>query len=147
MVAMAAVAAVMRWRLLLVLSAAGLGALGVPQPPNILLLLMDDVSAGRAPGERCACGGGWGRLWVEEARGKWIVGSGCEESCGGVAVGAVGRCRGSAWLCWLQPHRVVKLKRGSHVRAGRNPFLHCSLSCSSSSGRMEGKPRPAAALA
>lgn len=52
MVAMAAVAAVMRWRLLLALSAAGLGALGVPQPPNILLLLMDDVSAGWAPGER-----------------------------------------------------------------------------------------------
>lgn len=52
MVAMAAVAAVMRWRLLLALSAAGLGALGVPQPPNILLLLMDDVSAGWAPDSR-----------------------------------------------------------------------------------------------
>ncbi|ELK00504.1 N-acetylgalactosamine-6-sulfatase [Pteropus alecto] len=46
MVAMEAVAAVMRWRLLLVLSAAGLGALGVPQPPNILLLLMDDMGWG-----------------------------------------------------------------------------------------------------
>lgn len=76
MVAMAAVAAVMRWRLLLALSAAGLGALGVPQPPNILLLLMDDVSAGWAPGERCARGSGWGRLWVEEAHGKWLMGGG-----------------------------------------------------------------------
>lgn len=68
-VAMAPVAAAMRWWLLLVLSAVGLGAKGVPQAPNILLLLMDDVSAGRAPGERCARGGGWGKpagvgLWV-----------------------------------------------------------------------------------
>lgn len=74
MVAMAAVAAVIRWQLLLALSAAGLGVLGVPQPPNILLLLMDDVSAGWAPGKRCACSGGWRRLWVEEARAKWIWG-------------------------------------------------------------------------
>ncbi|XP_030884817.1 N-acetylgalactosamine-6-sulfatase [Leptonychotes weddellii] len=40
---MAPVAAVTRWRLLLVLSAAGLGAVGAPKPPNILLLLMDDA--------------------------------------------------------------------------------------------------------
>ncbi|KAF6288097.1 galactosamine (N-acetyl)-6-sulfatase [Rhinolophus ferrumequinum] len=39
---MAPADAAMRWRLLLVLSAVGLGATGVPQPPNILLLLMDD---------------------------------------------------------------------------------------------------------
>ncbi|TEA40448.1 hypothetical protein DBR06_SOUSAS30610031 [Sousa chinensis] len=43
---MAAVAAATRWRLLLVLSAAGLGATGAPQPPNILLLLMDDMGWG-----------------------------------------------------------------------------------------------------
>lgn len=64
-VAMAAVAAaIRRWwllLLLLVLSAAELGASGTPQPPNILLLLMDDVSTGRAPGERCAWGHGLGR--------------------------------------------------------------------------------------
>lgn len=59
-VAMAAVAAAMRWRLLQVISVAVLGASGTPQPPNILLLLMDDVSAGWAPGERCARGGGGG---------------------------------------------------------------------------------------
>ena len=49
---MAAVAAATRWHLLLVLSAAGLGVTGAPQPPNILLLLMDGVSAGAggAPG-------------------------------------------------------------------------------------------------
>ncbi|XP_029094526.1 N-acetylgalactosamine-6-sulfatase isoform X16 [Monodon monoceros] len=45
-VAMAAVAAATRWRLLLVLSAAGLGVTGAPQPPNILLLLMDDMGWG-----------------------------------------------------------------------------------------------------
>lgn len=45
---MAAVTAVTRWRLLLVLSTAALGAAGAPQPPNILLLLMDDVSVGWA---------------------------------------------------------------------------------------------------
>uniref|UniRef100_A0A9L0J1L2 N-acetylgalactosamine-6-sulfatase n=1 Tax=Equus asinus TaxID=9793 RepID=A0A9L0J1L2_EQUAS len=43
---MAAVTAVTRWRLLLVLSAAALGAAGAPQPPNILLLLMDDMGWG-----------------------------------------------------------------------------------------------------
>nr|KAF6406794.1 galactosamine (N-acetyl)-6-sulfatase [Molossus molossus] len=46
---MAAVAAAMRWRrrlLLLVLSAAELGASGTPQTPNILLLLMDDMGWG-----------------------------------------------------------------------------------------------------
>ncbi|XP_047644890.1 N-acetylgalactosamine-6-sulfatase isoform X1 [Phacochoerus africanus] len=43
---MAAVAAATRWRLLLVLSAAGLGVTGAPQPPNILLLLMDDMGWG-----------------------------------------------------------------------------------------------------
>lgn len=74
-VAMAAVAAAMRWRLLQVISVAALGATGTPQPPNILLLLMDDVSAGWAPGERCARGGGWG------------------SPVGGTAVRAVSRCR------------------------------------------------------
>ncbi|XP_021112233.1 N-acetylgalactosamine-6-sulfatase isoform X2 [Heterocephalus glaber] len=34
------------WRLLLLVSAAGLVALGAPQPPNILLLLMDDMGWG-----------------------------------------------------------------------------------------------------
>ncbi|XP_076989395.1 N-acetylgalactosamine-6-sulfatase isoform X1 [Tamandua tetradactyla] len=34
------------WRLLLLLCAAGLGAVGAPQPPNILLLLMDDMGWG-----------------------------------------------------------------------------------------------------
>uniref|UniRef100_G3TL90 N-acetylgalactosamine-6-sulfatase n=1 Tax=Loxodonta africana TaxID=9785 RepID=G3TL90_LOXAF len=34
------------WRLLLVLSAAGLGAVGAPQPPNIVLMLMDDMGWG-----------------------------------------------------------------------------------------------------
>uniref|UniRef100_A0A452SMF2 N-acetylgalactosamine-6-sulfatase n=1 Tax=Ursus americanus TaxID=9643 RepID=A0A452SMF2_URSAM len=34
------------WRLLLVLSAAGFGAVGAPKPPNILLLLMDDMGWG-----------------------------------------------------------------------------------------------------
>uniref|UniRef100_A0A8C6RVR0 Galactosamine (N-acetyl)-6-sulfatase n=1 Tax=Nannospalax galili TaxID=1026970 RepID=A0A8C6RVR0_NANGA len=34
------------WRLLLVLSAVGLEAAGVPQPPNIVLLLMDDMGWG-----------------------------------------------------------------------------------------------------
>lgn len=43
---MAAVTAVTRWRLLLVLSTAALGAAGAPQPPNILLLLMDDMGWG-----------------------------------------------------------------------------------------------------
>ncbi|XP_067574888.1 N-acetylgalactosamine-6-sulfatase isoform X1 [Pseudorca crassidens] len=43
---MAAVAAATRWRLLLVLSAAGLRVTGAPQPPNILLLLMDDMGWG-----------------------------------------------------------------------------------------------------
>ncbi|XP_016076552.1 PREDICTED: N-acetylgalactosamine-6-sulfatase isoform X2 [Miniopterus natalensis] len=43
---MAAVAVVMKWQLLLVLSAAGLVASGTPQPPNILLLLMDDMGWG-----------------------------------------------------------------------------------------------------
>ncbi|XP_019510025.1 PREDICTED: N-acetylgalactosamine-6-sulfatase [Hipposideros armiger] len=43
---MAPVAAAMRWWLLLVLSAVGLGAKGVPQAPNILLLLMDDMGWG-----------------------------------------------------------------------------------------------------
>ncbi|KAF6288096.1 galactosamine (N-acetyl)-6-sulfatase [Rhinolophus ferrumequinum] len=43
---MAPADAAMRWRLLLVLSAVGLGATGVPQPPNILLLLMDDAYLG-----------------------------------------------------------------------------------------------------
>ncbi|KAF6288102.1 galactosamine (N-acetyl)-6-sulfatase [Rhinolophus ferrumequinum] len=43
---MAPADAAMRWRLLLVLSAVGLGATGVPQPPNILLLLMDDMGWG-----------------------------------------------------------------------------------------------------
>lgn len=69
-VAMAAVAAAMRWRLLLVMSVAVLGASGTPQPPNILLLLMDDVSSGWAPGERCAPGGRRGWPWVGESRGR-----------------------------------------------------------------------------
>lgn len=62
---MAPVAAVTRWRLLLVLSAAGFGAMGTPKPPNILLLLMDDVSAAarQAPtdghGWRRAVGAAW----------------------------------------------------------------------------------------
>ncbi|XP_058384453.1 N-acetylgalactosamine-6-sulfatase isoform X1 [Diceros bicornis minor] len=43
---MAAVAEVTRWRLLLVLSVAALGATGAPRPPNILLLLMDDMGWG-----------------------------------------------------------------------------------------------------
>ncbi|XP_036296801.1 N-acetylgalactosamine-6-sulfatase isoform X1 [Pipistrellus kuhlii] len=43
---MAAVAAAMRWRLLLVMGAAVLGTSGTPQPPNILLLLMDDMGWG-----------------------------------------------------------------------------------------------------
>ncbi|XP_032320470.1 N-acetylgalactosamine-6-sulfatase isoform X5 [Camelus ferus] len=43
---MAAVAAATRWQLLLVLSAAGLGVTLAPQPPNILLLLMDDMGWG-----------------------------------------------------------------------------------------------------
>ncbi|XP_012513141.1 PREDICTED: N-acetylgalactosamine-6-sulfatase [Propithecus coquereli] len=44
---MVAVAAATRWRrLLLVLSAVGLGAASAPQPPNILLLLMDDMGWG-----------------------------------------------------------------------------------------------------
>ncbi|KAF4010635.1 hypothetical protein G4228_002167 [Cervus hanglu yarkandensis] len=43
---MAAVAVATRWRLLLVLSAAELGVTGAPQPPNILLLLMDDMGWG-----------------------------------------------------------------------------------------------------
>lgn len=44
---MAAVVLLRRgWRLLLVVSAAGLAALGSPQPPNILLLLMDDMGWG-----------------------------------------------------------------------------------------------------
>lgn len=114
MVAMEAVAAVMRWRLLLVLSAAGLGALGVPQPPNILLLLMDDVSAGRAPGERCARGSGWGRLWVEAARGKWIVG-------GGSRVG------GELW--WGRPW-----ERSAGVRVAPGPA-----GCSLISGEIEAR--------
>lgn len=74
---MAAVAAAVRWRVvrvLLVLTVAGLGASGTPQPPNILLLLMDDVSAGRASGERCARSGGLGRPWVGKAPGGWTVG-------------------------------------------------------------------------
>ncbi|XP_024411757.1 N-acetylgalactosamine-6-sulfatase isoform X1 [Desmodus rotundus] len=46
---MAAVGAAVRWRVvrvLLVLTVAGLGASGTPQPPNILLLLMDDMGWG-----------------------------------------------------------------------------------------------------
>ncbi|XP_072802907.1 N-acetylgalactosamine-6-sulfatase isoform X3 [Vicugna pacos] len=43
---MAAVAAETRWQLLLVLSAAGLGVTLAPQPPNILLLVMDDMGWG-----------------------------------------------------------------------------------------------------
>lgn len=81
-VAMAAVAAATRWRLLLVLSAAGLGVTGAPQPPNILLLLMDDVSAGvgRDPG-RTALARGWGRPAVWGSRlalqaVAWLVGEG-----------------------------------------------------------------------
>ncbi|XP_053410990.1 N-acetylgalactosamine-6-sulfatase isoform X2 [Nycticebus coucang] len=47
MVAMAAVAAATRWRLLLlVLSSVGLWAAGAPQPPNIVLMLMDDMGWG-----------------------------------------------------------------------------------------------------
>uniref|UniRef100_F7H7K1 N-acetylgalactosamine-6-sulfatase n=1 Tax=Callithrix jacchus TaxID=9483 RepID=F7H7K1_CALJA len=42
----AVVAATRWWRMLLVLSAAGMGASGAPQPPNILLLLMDDMGWG-----------------------------------------------------------------------------------------------------
>lgn len=124
-VAMAAVAAAMRWRVLLVLSVAGLGAKGTPQPPNILLLLMDDVSAGRAPGECCARGSGLGRPRVGKVRGGWIVG--WRSPIGRAVVGASARVgRGNTWLCELQPHRQVKLKRGSRVQAGRRslvPFL------------------------
>ena len=60
LVAMAAVAVATRWWLLLVLSAAELGVTGAPQPPNILLLLMDDVSvrASRALGRAAALGAG-----------------------------------------------------------------------------------------
>ncbi|XP_055268922.1 N-acetylgalactosamine-6-sulfatase isoform X1 [Moschus berezovskii] len=43
---MAAVAVATRWWLLLVLSAAELGVTRAPQPPNILLLLMDDMGWG-----------------------------------------------------------------------------------------------------
>ncbi|XP_007937357.1 N-acetylgalactosamine-6-sulfatase [Orycteropus afer afer] len=44
---MAAIAAASRWcRLVLVLSAVGLGAVGAPQPPNIVLMLMDDMGWG-----------------------------------------------------------------------------------------------------
>ncbi|KAI5939002.1 N-acetylgalactosamine-6-sulfatase isoform X1 [Manis javanica] len=43
---MASAAAMTRWRLLLVLSAAAPGTTGAPQPPNILLLLMDDMGWG-----------------------------------------------------------------------------------------------------
>ncbi|XP_003800850.1 N-acetylgalactosamine-6-sulfatase [Otolemur garnettii] len=47
MVAMAAVAPATRWRLLLLLlSSVGLGAVGAPQSPNIVLLLMDDMGWG-----------------------------------------------------------------------------------------------------
>jgi hypothetical protein len=54
-VAMAAVAAATRgWRLLVLLCTAVLATAGAPQPPNIVLLLMDDVSAGA--GRRGACG-------------------------------------------------------------------------------------------
>uniref|UniRef100_A0A8C6EHW1 GALNS n=1 Tax=Microcebus murinus TaxID=30608 RepID=A0A8C6EHW1_MICMU len=55
---MVAVAAATRWRLLLVvLSALGMGAASAPQPPNILLLLMDDVSGdpARGPPRWCPC--------------------------------------------------------------------------------------------
>lgn len=62
LVAMAAVAVATRWWLLLVLSAAELGVARALQPPNILLLLMDDVSvrASRAPGRAAALGAGSG---------------------------------------------------------------------------------------
>ncbi|XP_044111489.1 N-acetylgalactosamine-6-sulfatase isoform X1 [Neovison vison] len=43
---MAPVAAGAGWRLLLVLGAAGLAAVGAPKPPNIVLLLMDDMGWG-----------------------------------------------------------------------------------------------------
>lgn len=38
-------------QLLLVLSALGLSAAGAPQPPNIVLLLMDDVSGAERRGD------------------------------------------------------------------------------------------------
>lgn len=94
-VAMASAAAMTRWRLLLVLSAAAPGTTGAPQPPNILLLLMDDVSAGagRAPRRAAlwaAVAGGpggprgqqragwaWGRPWGQR---KGAAGRSCGRS-------------------------------------------------------------------